>query len=147
MDRHPTILERSPSHESDDRHVPRRPGGDCSGCGDGSAIPRKRERPVTNVGEEGTGNWESESGANGLPGGPPSAVPSTSNRGLTWVIGSFLFCPCHLPLTLGLAATLLAGTAAGALLRQHPVTAGIAITLVWSLGTARGLWLLRTRAR
>jgi len=34
------------------------------------------------------------------------------------LIGAFLFCPCHLPLTLALAGMLLAGTAAGALLRS-----------------------------
>jgi hypothetical protein len=41
-------------------------------------------------------------------------------RGLAWVVGAFLICPCHLPLTLGLAATLLSGTVAAALLHDHP---------------------------
>src|SRR5687768_18169306 len=39
------------------------------------------------------------------------------SRGMVWLVGGFLFCPCHLPLTLWLLGTLLAGTAAGALLR------------------------------
>src|ERR1700687_1068286 len=56
-------------------------------------------------------------------------------RGLAWVIGAFLICPCHLPLTLGLAATLLSGTAAAALLHDHPYVAGPIISLVWLAAT------------
>ena len=61
-----------------------------------------------------------------------------------WVVGAFLICPCHLPLTLGLAATLLAGTAAGAALRGHPVLAGTIMTLAWLAATWRGIQLLRS---
>ena len=43
------------------------------------------------------------------------------NRGMLWVIGAFVFCPCHLPITLGVLALFLGGTAAGALLGAHPV--------------------------
>lgn len=45
-----------------------------------------------------------------------SALQKFGNIGIN--IGAFSFCPCHLPLTLALAGTLLAGTAAGALLRS-----------------------------
>ena len=69
------------------------------------------------------------------------------NRGLVWVIGAFLLCPCHLPLTLGLAATLLSGTAAAALLRNHPYLAGAVITLVWLAATWRGVRLIRSARR
>jgi hypothetical protein len=61
------------------------------------------------------------------------------NRGLAWVIGSFVLCPCHLPITLWWMALLLSGTAAGALLRGHPVIAGVIITLLWLVGTWRGV--------
>jgi mercuric ion transport protein len=61
------------------------------------------------------------------------------NRGLLWVIGSFVLCPCHLPVTLWLVALLLSGTAAGALLRGHPVIAGLIVTLLWLAGTWRGV--------
>ena len=40
-------------------------------------------------------------------------------RGRRWIFGSFAFCPCHLPLTLGILVTVFGGTAAGALLRDH----------------------------
>jgi len=47
-----------------------------------------------------------------------SAAARLEGRGVLLLIGAFLFCPCHLPLTLALAGMLLAGTAAGALLRS-----------------------------
>ncbi|PYR26619.1 MAG: hypothetical protein DMF98_08435 [Acidobacteria bacterium] len=53
------------------------------------------------------------------------------NRGMAWVMGAFLICPCHLPLTLGLAATLLSGTAAG-------------VTAIWLAGTWRGIQYFRS---
>jgi|SRR5215471_15274583 len=69
------------------------------------------------------------------------------NRGIVWVVASFLFCPCHLPITLWWMALLLSGTAAGALLRSHPVTAGLIVTAVWVAGTWRGVrYLLMARS-
>lgn len=67
----------------------------------------------------------------------------SDSRGLAWVIGAFVICPCHLPITLALAATLLAGTAAGAALRAHPFVAGTVITLTWLAATWHGFRLLR----
>lgn len=68
------------------------------------------------------------------------------NRGMAWMIGAFVFCPCHLPITLAALALLLGGTAAGALLRAHPYIAGIAVTLLWGAGTWRGLvWVKRAK--
>ena len=69
------------------------------------------------------------------------------NRGMAWVIGSFLICPCHLPLTMWLAATVLAGTAAGALLTSHPYAAGALITAAWAAGTWRGVRYFRAARR
>jgi hypothetical protein len=65
------------------------------------------------------------------------------NRGMLWMVGAFVFCPCHLPLTLGALALLLGGTAAGALLRAHPYIAGAVVTALWIAGTWRGLILVR----
>lgn len=65
------------------------------------------------------------------------------NRGMVWLVAGFLFCPCHLPLTLGLFGALLAGTAVGALLRDHVIVASVIITFVWVLATWRGIRLLR----
>jgi len=69
------------------------------------------------------------------------------NRGLTWVLGAFVICPCHLPLTLWAAAALLSGTAAGVLLREHVYIAGTAITAVWAAATWRGFRYFRAAAR
>jgi len=67
-------------------------------------------------------------------------------RGMAWMIGAFIFCPCHLPITLGALALLLGGTAAGVALRSHPYVAGVIVTLLWAAGTWRGYELIR-RAR
>ena len=65
-------------------------------------------------------------------------------RGMLWVIGAFVFCPCHLPITLSVLALLLGGTAAGALLRAHPYVAAAVVTALWAAGTWRGFRLIRS---
>lgn len=77
---------------------------------------------------------------------PPSAA-RLETRGMVWLVAAFLVCPCHLPLTLGLAGLLLAGTTAGALLQSHPLVAGLVVTAVWAAGTWRGFHLLRAARR
>ena len=77
------------------------------------------------------------------PAAAPSA-PAAERRGRWWLAVSFLFCPCHLPLTLGLLAGVFGGTALGALLRDHAWVAGSVIAATWLAGTARGLvWIRR----
>jgi hypothetical protein len=68
-------------------------------------------------------------------------------RGVAWMIAAFAFCPCHLPITLSALAFFLGGTAAGALLRAHPYTAGSITTVLWIMGTWRGLSLVRLAER
>ena len=65
------------------------------------------------------------------------------NRGMMWMIGAFVFCPCHLPITLSVLALLLGGTVAGAALRAHPYFAGMIVTLLWAAGTWRGFALVK----
>ena len=69
------------------------------------------------------------------------------NRGMLWMIGAFVFCPCHLPLTLGAMALLLGGTTAGVLLRAHPYIAAAVVTALWAAGTLRGVALIRSARR
>jgi hypothetical protein len=82
---------------------------------------------------------------------PPTALveppAQLERRGRWWLIVSFLACPCHLPLTLGILAVVLGGTALGALIRDHALLAGIVVTSVWLAGTGRGLWLIRQAER
>lgn len=73
-----------------------------------------------------------------------SAAVRLERRGRWWLAVSFLFCPCHLPLTLGLLAGVFGGTALGAMLRDHLWLAGGVIAATWLAGTARGLvWIRR----
>src|ERR1700737_4022126 len=91
--------------------------------------------------ERGTPNGSDGSRLPGVRGGDcgdcgdGAAQSARETRGLAWVIGAFVICPCHLPLTLGLAAALLGGTAAGAPLRGHPIAAGTIITVTWAAAT------------
>jgi len=75
------------------------------------------------------------------------APPLLERRGRRWLAWSFLACPCHLPLTLGILATVLGGTALGAFLRDNVWLAGGVVTAVWAAGTARGFWLIRAGQR
>lgn len=77
----------------------------------------------------------------------PSAGAALERRGRWWLILSFLACPCHLPITLGILATVLGGTGLGVLLRDHTLVAGLLVAAVWAAGTARGLLLVRRAER
>ena len=66
---------------------------------------------------------------------------------MAWMIGAFVFCPCHLPVTLAVLAMLLGGTAAGAMLSAHPYLAGTVVTMLWAAGTWRGFSLVRSAQR
>jgi mercuric ion transport protein len=61
---------------------------------------------------------------------------------MAWVIGAFVICPCHLPITLALLAALLGGTAAGVAVRSHPFVAGGIITATWAAATWHGFKLM-----
>lgn len=75
---------------------------------------------------------------------PKNDLQKQQKRGILWIIGSFALCPCHLPLTLGLLATLLGGTAFGAFFIHNLLLAGIGITLLWAAGTWYGFRHLRS---
>jgi hypothetical protein len=66
--------------------------------------------------------------------------------GRWWVFGSFVFCPCHLPLTLGLLAATFGGTTLGVIVRDHAWVAGAILSASWIAGTWYGFRLLH-RAR
>ena len=68
-------------------------------------------------------------------------------RGMVWMVGAFVFCPCHLPITLSVLALMLGGTALGALLIAHPYIAGAVTTALWGAGTWRGFRLVRIAQR
>lgn len=68
-------------------------------------------------------------------------------RGRLWLIWSFLFCPCHLPVSIGVLSVVLAGTSVGALLRDHAWVAGALVTVAWLAGTGYGFHLIRQAQR
>ena len=67
-------------------------------------------------------------------------------RGVAWIVGSFVLCPCHLPITLAVLASVLSGTAAGALIYGHLYITGSVISILWLAGTLQGFRLMQ-RAR
>ncbi len=73
--------------------------------------------------------------------------PDLERRGLWWLLGAFLFCPCHLPVSIGVLTAVLAGTGLGAVMRDHSWIAGTLITVAWLAGTAYGFHLIRQAKR
>lgn len=64
-------------------------------------------------------------------------------RGRWWVFGSFVLCPCHLPVTLAVFGWVFGGTAAGIAVRDHPWIAAAIVTVARLAGTAYGFVLLQ----
>ena len=73
----------------------------------------------------------------------PITPEQADRRGIAWIIGSFVLCPCHLPITLAVIVALLSGTAIGALVRGHLYVAGAIISILWLAGTLHGFNLMR----
>ena len=67
-------------------------------------------------------------------------------RGVLWIVGAFVLCPCHLPITLWVVGAILSGTALGAIVSGHLFIAGAVISIVWLTATLHGFNLMR-RAR
>ncbi|MFV0259646.1 MAG: hypothetical protein ACK5PP_14515 [Acidimicrobiales bacterium] len=78
------------------------------------------------------------------PNPPPD--PALERRGRRWLLWSFVFCPCHLPLTMAVLAFLFGGTAFGALIAGNRAAVGIVFGLLYAAGVAVGFRHLR-RAR
>ncbi len=68
--------------------------------------------------------------------------PGLRRRGLRWLFGAFLFCPCHLPLTLALLASVTSGTI-GLLIVRHTYVIAAIVTVVWLGGTWRAFRYFR----
>jgi len=77
----------------------------------------------------------------------PPARRQSERRGVAWIAGAFVICPCHLPVTMSVAATVLSGSAIGALVAGHPYLAGAVITVAWAAATWHGFQHLRRASR
>ena len=76
----------------------------------------------------------------------PLTPEQADRRGVLWIAGAFVLCPCHLPITLWVIGALLSGSALGAAFTGHLFLAGTAISIVWLAATLHGFNLMR-RAR
>lgn len=115
----PKLAPRN-SYEPDDRGVSPAVGSRCRSCHNNAGVTSS---PSGRVGTD--------------------AITRRQDRGLLWLVGAFVICPCHLPLTLGLVATLFAGTALGVLVSSHPYVIGALLTVVWLIATLYAFRLLR----
>jgi cytochrome c biogenesis protein CcdA len=76
----------------------------------------------------------------------PLTPEQADRRGVLWIAGAFVLCPCHLPITLWVLGALLSGTVLGAIVRGHLFFAGAVISITWLVATLHGFNLMR-RAR
>lgn len=69
-------------------------------------------------------------------------------RGRLWLVGSFVLCPCHLPVTMALIGVALGGTALGSSLAGHSIAVGVVMGTLYAFGVWRGFrHLRRAKAR
>lgn len=64
-------------------------------------------------------------------------------RGRRWLLWSFIFCPCHLPISMAVLATIFGGSAFGALISRNTLWVGVLFGLVYAAGVAVGFFHLR----
>lgn len=60
---------------------------------------------------------------------------------------SYLFCPCHIPLTLGLLGALLGGSAWGAAVTGNAIHVGVVLSAVYAVVLWRGFREIRRAKR
>jgi hypothetical protein len=81
--------------------------------------------------------------------GPEVAIsPARVNekRGRRWLIWSFVFCPCHLPITMAALAAIFGGSAFGALISRNTLAVGLIFGLLYAVGVGIGFLHLRRAA-
>ena len=67
--------------------------------------------------------------------------------GRRWLMWSFIFCPCHLPLTMAVLGVIFGGSAFGALISRNTLGVGIVFGLIYAIGLAIGFHHLRRATR
>ncbi len=82
----------------------------------------------------------------------PVAVPASDalevakkqeRRGRRWLMWSFIFCPCHLPLSMAVLGVIFGGSAFGALISRNTLGVGIVFGVIYGIGLAIGFRHLR----
>ena len=64
-------------------------------------------------------------------------------RGRRWLIWSFIFCPCHLPVSMAVLAVLFGGSTFGALISRNTLGVGIVLGVIYAIGVGIGFRHLR----
>jgi hypothetical protein len=79
---------------------------------------------------------------------PPSPVDAVARekRGRRWLVWSFIFCPCHLPLSMAVLAAMFGGSAFGALIGRNTLGVGLVFGLIYAVGVGIGFRHLRAAA-
>ncbi len=76
----------------------------------------------------------------------PAEASHRERRGRRWLLWSFIFCPCHLPISMAVLAVAFGGTAFGTLISRNTLGVGIVFGLLYAAGVAVGFWHLRAAA-
>ncbi len=76
---------------------------------------------------------------------PPeaSSAAASEKRGRRWLIWSFIFCPCHLPLSMAVLAAIFGGSAFGTLISRNTLGVGIVFGIIYAIGVGIGFRHLR----
>ena len=64
-------------------------------------------------------------------------------RGRKWLIWSFIFCPCHLPITMAVLAAIFGGSAFGTLISTNTLGVGLIFGAIYAAGVVVGLRHIR----
>jgi len=75
---------------------------------------------------------------------PAAPDPDVRERqGRRWLIWSFIFCPCHLPISLAVLAAIFGGTAFGTVISRNTLGVGLAFGAVYAVGVGIGFRHIR----
>lgn len=64
-------------------------------------------------------------------------------QGRRWLTWSFIFCPCHLPVSMAVSAAMFGGSTLGALISRNTLGVGLILGAVYAIGVAIGFSHLR----
>ena len=84
-------------------------------------------------------------GKSSLPSDPQAR--EHEKRGRRWLVVSYFFCPCHVPITLTLAGVAFGGTALGAAITGNALRVGIVLTAAYGVVLWRGFRQIRRAKR